>query len=498
MSKTEATLVFPHQLFENNPAVNRDRKVFLIEDPLFFNQYDFHKKKLVLHRASMQFYLQYLEEKGVEVEYIETSRYDHASLDKLMSSLSRKGISNLHITDPIDYLLERRLTRSALKNNVKITQHESPCFLNTSETVNKYFENHENYFLHHFYVQERKRLNILVSNGKPVGGQWSFDAENRKKIPKNFQLPKYRQPTKNRYVKAAETYVNQKFNNNYGVTDDFIYPTTFQEAREWFDAFLQQRFFLFGPYEDAMLKNESFLFHSVLSSSLNIGLITPGYVLERVQAAAIEFKIPISSLEGFIRQIIGWREFIRGVYKFQGTYQRKRNFWNHSRTIPKSFYTGTTGILPVDIIIKRVIKNAYSHHIERLMVMGNFMLLCEFDPDAVYKWFMELYIDAYDWVMVPNVYGMSQFADGGLMSTKPYLSSSNYIMKMSDFPKSDWCDIWNALYWRFIYKHRDFFSANQRSTMIVKNLERMDKSLLKKHIQIAEKFLNQIDQKNSP
>ena len=199
---------------------------------------------------------------------------------------------------------------------------------------------------------------------------------------------------------------------------------------------------------------------------------------------------PINSIEGFIRQIIGWREFIRGVYFAKGSQERTTNFFGFKRKIPNSFYYGNTNIPPIDITIKKLLKTSYNHHIERLMVLGNFMLLCEFDPDEVYKWFMELYIDSYDWVMVPNIYGMSQFSDGGLMSTKPYVSSSNYLIKMSDYSKGDWQKIWDGLYWRFIYKQKDLFNKNIRMRFILNILDRMSEEKLKNHFKNAETFLN--------
>ena len=211
-----------------------------------------------------------------------------------------------------------------------------------------------------------------------------------------------------------------------------------------------------------------------MSPLINSGLLDPKYILHE----SIEFykknNIPLNSSEGFIRQIIGWREFIRGVYICKGSEERTKNYWGFKRKIPKSFYTGTTGIDPIDDTIKKVNKSGYANHIERLMILGNFMVLCEFDPDEVYKWFMELFIDSYDWVMVPNVYGMSQFADGGLMSTKPYISSSNYIIKMSDYKKGDWSDIWDGLFWSFMDKQREFFKKNPRMRMLISSFDKMD------------------------
>lgn len=194
-----------------------------------------------------------------------------------------------------------------------------------------------------------------------------------------------------------------------------------------------------------------------------------------------------------MRQVIGWREYISIVYERAGRKERTKNYWGFTRKIPSSFWKGTTGLSPIDSVIKKILQSAYTHHIERLMVLGNFMLLCEFDPEEVYKWFMELFIDAYDWVMVPNVYGMSQFADGGMMSTKPYISGSNYLIKMSDFEKGDWQQIWDALFWRFLHVHRDFFESNQRIGMLLKTFDKMDKQKRNNYLNVVEDYLATLD-----
>jgi deoxyribodipyrimidine photolyase-related protein len=225
---------------------------------------------------------------------------------------------------------------------------------------------------------------------------------------------------------------------------------------------------------------------------LNVGLLTPQFVVDETIRFANENDIPLNSLEGFIRQIIGWREFIRAVYQLKGTEERTKNYWNFTRKIPVSFWNGTTGIDPIDSTIKKVLETGYCHHIERLMVLGNFMLLCEFDPNEVYRWFMELFIDAYDWVMVPNVYGMSQFADGGLMATKPYISGSNYLMKMSDYKKGAWQEVWDGLFWKFMHIHRDFFLQNPRLGMLVNTFDKMPATKQQMHLSNAKRFLESL------
>jgi deoxyribodipyrimidine photolyase-related protein len=241
-----------------------------------------------------------------------------------------------------------------------------------------------------------------------------------------------------------------------------------------------------------MLKDEAFLFHAILTPMLNIGLLNPEQIAHETLTFAEKHAVPVNSLEGFIRQVIGWREFMRAVYVLRDSEERTTNYFHHTRKLPQCFYSGTTGIGPVDAVIQRLQHHAYAHHIERLMVLGNCMLLCEIDPDEVYRWFMELFIDAYDWVMVPNVYGMSQYADGGLITTKPYISSSNYIRKMSDFPTGDWCGIWDGLFWRFIAKHRNLFAKNPRMKVMYNQLQRMDTAQVKKHLKTADYFLSHL------
>ena len=215
-------------------------------------------------------------------------------------------------------------------------------------------------------------------------------------------------------------------------------------------------------------------------------------MIDRAIEYAEKANIPVNSLEGFVRQILGWREYIRAVYEAKGVEERTRNYWQHTRKIPISFWAGKTGIAPVDDAIRGLLNTGYNHHIERLMILGNFMLLCEFDPDEVYRWFMTMYIDSYDWVMVPNVYGMSQYADGGLMSTKPYISGSNYILKMSNYQKGEWSEIWDGLFWRFIHKHYESFSKNPRMSMMAVQVAKMDSTKLNEHLKKANDFLEKI------
>ena len=494
--KKEAVLVFPNQLFESHPFISEERQVVLVEEPRFFFEpatgIRFHKKKILLHRASMRFYLDALRSRGLHVSYVEYG--DAVKGSTILSRLKKGGVRKIFLADPADDGLEGRILREARESGLEVEVSDTPNFLTSRAWVRKYFAGKSRFAMTPFYIEQRKRLNILVKDGKPQGGRWSFDPENRRRLPKGTKVPELKLPSTNRYIKEAGEYVDSLFPDHPGETEGFFYPVTRKDALLCLHNFLGDRLRYFGDYEDAISREEPFLFHSVLTPALNIGLLTPAQVImETLHYARKNPKnVPINSLEGFIRQVIGWREFMRAVYLLAGEKERRSNFWGHKRKVPDSFYRATTGIDPVDHVIRRVTASAYCHHIERLMVLGNFMLLCEIDPGEVYRWFMEMFIDAYDWVMVPNVYGMSQYADGGLITTKPYISSSNYILKMSDYPRGEWCDVWDALYWRFIQKHKDFFGGNPRMKVMTYQVERMGKKKLEGYLKKADDFLKSL------
>ena len=490
----QAAIIFPHQLFNNAALLDKNKMHSLVEEHLFFTQYLFHKEKLVLHRASMKAYEKYLLQNGFQVEYIESTHALH-DCRLLIAHLAKQKCADISMIDPVDYLLMRRIKRACASNHIKLQVMESPSFLNTLSGTQNYFDTKKKYFQTDFYTAQRKQRNLLLTpDGKPVGGKWTFDAENRSKFPKKEIVPKLPASASNAYVEEAEAYVQKNFPNNYGaIYKDHLFAINFEDAQKWLDNFLAERFEKFGVYEDAIVQKESVLYHSVLSPMLNIGLLTPQQIINETLRVSAAKNIPLNSLEGFIRQIVGWREFIRLVYEREGTKQRTTNYWKFKRKIPTSFWTGDTGIAPIDNTIKKILKTGYAHHIERLMVLGNFMLLCEFDPDEVHKWFMEMFIDAYDWVMVPNVYGMTQFADGGLMTTKPYISGSNYLMKMSDYEKGSWQPIWDGLFWRFMHVHRRFFLQNPRIGMLVKTFDKMPEEKRNAHLQIGNNYLESLD-----
>jgi deoxyribodipyrimidine photolyase-related protein len=477
-------IIFPNQRDKNSELLNICDEIYVIEHSLFFGEKryisNFHKNKLVLHRASMKYFFE--NEINCQKHYIE---FD-TELEEIFKKIKK---SKLIVYEPKDFILKKRLNKLAKQYEVEIDFIHNPGFLTSPEIYNEYFDKHK-YFMTPFYIEQRKRLNILVDkNAKPLHGKWTFDTENRLKIPKNLTIPEIKFFGDSEYVIEAKKYIEKHFTNNLGITDNFIYPINHNEALKALHNFLKERLNEFGPYEDAMKIDSVFNFHSVLSSSINIGILTPNEVIKETLEYAHDHKVNFASLEGFIRQIIGWREFMMIIYERDGVTERNSNFFNHKNKLPKSFYTATTGIKPVDDTITKANNFAYTHHIERLMVMGNFMCLCEIEPDEIYKWFMEYYIDAYDWVMVPNVYGMSQYADGGLITTKPYVSSSNYILKMSDYKKDGWCEVWDGLFWRFLHKNKAKIASNSRIGMLLKT---NDYSKVKDKIKIGDRYLENL------
>ncbi len=495
---TEVALIFPHQLFKKHPAIHKNTKhVILIEHPLFFGDRIYpaliHKQKLAYHRATMAEFKKSLEKTDTHCTLLP---YDKGiePLPKLLQSIASQGHKSLALVEVHDFTLNKRLEKAAKHADLTLTLLSSPGFFNSAEENTNWRNTRKRWFMADFYQWQRKRLNILVEDDKPIGGKWSFDEENRRKLPKKLlgNIPEIPTVKRTAEIDAAIKSVATDFPSNPGDLDCWFYPTTHTTAERWLVNFLEQRFHLFGEYEDAIVEDQNFLYHSILTPMLNVGLLTPALVVKKTLAHAEAHKIPLNSVEGFIRQVIGWREFIRATYDDLGVMMRTTNHWQHTRPMPASFYSGATGILPVDNTIKRILKTGYCHHIERLMILGGFMFLCEIDPDDIYKWFMEMFIDSYDWVMVPNIYAMSQNADGGNITTKPYFSGSNYVIKMSHYKKGEWSEIWDALFWRWIIRNSDQLKSNHRWAMMVRNAEKMDTDKKNLHLKIADEYLQNL------
>ncbi len=497
MAYKRLALILGNCLFPDHELLEPDDETlfFMAEDKGLCTHYKYHKHKLILFLSAMRSHRDRLSSNH-SLEYHElTLTSQHKSYeDKLKEALvSHVEIEEIVTYDVEDHFFQRRIVEFCEKENIRLSVVDSPGFLTPKNKFKSYNDSARKPFMQVFYKQQRKDLGILLEadGTSPIGGSWSFDEENRKKLPRQISIPQIPETNPTHHTKAVSNLVNELFWDHPGSTENFRWATTREQVLELLNTFLKERFNQFGPYEDAIHSDHVFIFHSVLSPYINMGLITPDEVVN----AALEFyqknDTHFPSVEGFIRQIIGWREFIRGIYhEYDG--ELNKNYFNHSRKMKDCWYDGTTGIPPLDDAIKKAKKHGYTHHIERLMVLGNIMLLCEIDPDEVYSWFMEMYVDSADWVMAPNVFGMSQFADGGIFATKPYIGGANYIKKMSNYGKGEWEEVVNGLYWRFIDENLETFAKNQRMSMMVATLRKMNSEKRERIFNAANSFIARV------
>jgi len=476
-------LIFPPQLFYDKAYIKELKSmdmIYLIEEPRYFTDFKFHKLKLAYHRASMKKYYDMLKKKKINVKYIEYSHVNN-TFYKSIGTASMIRLPDFDLENKLMKIFKDKLT---IKDNLNFL-----IKIDELEALKKLIYKNNKYSHDEFYKYQRRKLDIMITKDKPEGGKWSYDSMNRLPLPKNHTAPEIKPATKSKYIKEGITYVEKHFPDNYGELTNFIYPIENKSAIKWLHQFLEHRLKNFGKYEDAVDSSQPFLYHSVLSPMMNIGIITDTEVVDISYKYYKKHSIPIESFEGFIRQVIGWRNYVYTIYLLDGEKMKLSNQLKHKNPLPyKKFWEGTTNIIPIDDIIKKINKYAYAHHIERLMYLGNFMLLCMIEPDDVYKIFMEWTIDSYDWVMVPNVYGMSQYASP-IMMTRPYFSSSNYIAKMSNYKRDD---IWDCLYYNFINKHYDMLKKNYATAQQVKHWDNKTKKEQDETLHKAKEYLNSL------
>lgn len=471
-------------------AEHGDATFLLVEDRALCSYLPFHQHKLVLLLAAMRHQADALREAGHEVVYrqLEEAGNDglFATIAELLASGAYARVKHFAI---YGREARRRLQAVAHAADVTLETLPSPQFLTGQDDFDRHLRN-DRPFLARFYRSVRERYGILLdADGGPRGGKWSFDADNRRALPRSLEPPAWPAVAPTHHVDDCIALVARTFTAHPGDAAEFAWPVTRAGALAWLDDFLEQRFADFGAYQDAITQRSALVFHSALSPLLNLGLLTPREVLDRALDHAARHDVPLNSLEGFVRQLVGWREFVRGVHERFGASEAAANHFGHQRTPATSWYEGTTGIPPLDAAIAGARTRGWNHHIERLMVLGNLMLLAEIAPRRAYEWFMTMYVDAYQWVMEPNVYGMALYSDGGLFATKPYVCGANYLLRMSDHARGPWCDTVDGLYWRFIARHRDFFERQPRLRVITGNLDRMATARRERIFAAAEDFL---------
>jgi deoxyribodipyrimidine photolyase-related protein len=480
-------IILGNQLFPKHYYKN-DKLVFMCEDIGLCTHFKYHKHKIIFFLASMRHYKDDLIQNKKTVEYFSLKDKIHF-FDMLNIVIDKNKVTKLKIFEIEDHFFREKIQDFSKRKGIKLEIQKTPMFMITPKEFQEYLLTVKKPFMKNFYERNRRKFNILMDNdGKPVGGKFSYDTDNRKKIPKKFKV--ITNPIKNvtsKNIKDVIELVDMYFSDHPGSTSNFWLPVTREDSLVYLDRFIEEKFEYFGDYQDAIDQRDPFLYHSLLSPFINIGFITPEEILQKI----VPLDVPMNAKEGFVRQVLGWREFLRGIYYEFDHIQQDRNFFNHKRKLTKDWYDGTTGIPPLDDAIKKCTEFGYAHHIERLMVLSNIMLMCEIDPKDVYKWFMEMFVDSSDWVMGPNVFGMGQFSDGGIFATKPYISGSNYIKKMSHYKEGDWCDILDGLYWMFIDNRKDFFKKQPRMNMMISLLSKMDEDKKKRIFTAAKQFINE-------
>lgn len=458
-------VLFPNQLYDIK--IDKKYTIYLIEEPRYFTDFQFHKLKLAYHRATMKKYYDKLKNKKYNIKYIEYTD---------VTNQFYKNLKEITVYDFYDHELHKKLSKL-----VKINLLPNIQFLIDQTDINKFKD--KKYHHDSFYKHMRDKYEILPNS------KLSYDKENRQNLPKSgIKLPENPKNKNNKYISEAINYVNKHFKSNYGSLDYFIYPIDHKSSLEWLNNFLTHKLINFGKYQDAVTSESEFVFHSVISPMMNIGLLLDKDVLEISNNFYLKHKdkIPIASYEGFIRQVIGWRQYVYMLYVLEGEKMRKSNRFNHTNKLGDKMWN-PIGIKPIDYLIEKITKYAYVHHIERLMYLSNWMLINQINPNEVYRIFMEWTIDAYDWVMVPNVYGMGQSASD-IMMTRVYFSSSNYILKMSNFKKDEWCKIWDAIYYKFIEKHKNVLGKNYATAMQVKHYNNKTKKEKEEINEIVKDF----------
>ncbi len=489
-------LVLGNQLFSE--AVIKERVkdsvdyIFMREDQELCTYFKFHKHKITFFLSAMRSYADELSD-FTKVHYEKMNTKSSETYEKALTQfIKAKKIKKVFYFEIEDKFFETRIKKCLSNLDVEAVEVRSSLFL-TSRQQFKEITSSKKPFMKTFYEKRRKDLKLLLTKeGEPLGGKWSFDTENRLSLPDDVKIPDLPTLKANPHIKDVQKLIEQNFASHPGDHKHYWIPTTRAEARAHLKDFVEKRLNEFGPYEDAMTDRSDFVFHSALSPLINVGLLTPEEVIKEVTSVGLKKKMSLASIEGFVRQVIGWREFIRGIYQQFSEKQESTNFLKHNQKITKHWYEGTTGIPPLDAAIKKVDRLAYNHHIERLMVIGNMMTLLEIEPTEAHRWFMEMYVDSSDWVMGPNVYGMAIFSDGGIFATKPYICGSNFYRKMGDYPKGDWCDEVDGLYWGFVDKHRTFLLKNPRTSMMVRTFDKMNAERKNTILKAAQKLRKRV------
>ncbi|MEL6961824.1 MAG: cryptochrome/photolyase family protein [Pseudomonadota bacterium] len=463
-----------------------------------------HKKKIVFLFSAMRHFADSLRKDGWAVDYV--TLQDPGNSGSLTSEVGRAierfAPNRLVITEPGEWRLQDEMEGWSKRFGLSVDILDDTRFLCSKRTFAAWAEGRKQLRMEFFYREMRKQTGLLMDGATPIGGKWNFDTENRKPAKSDLFLPQPIGFEPDEITREVLDLVGTEFADHFGDAEPFWFGVTSAQANKALDAFIEEALPGFGDYQDAMLTGERFLYHSVLSLYINAGLLDPLDVCKRIQTAYESGHAPLNAAEGFIRQIIGWREYVRGIYWLKMPTYVEENALDAPRALPDFYWTGETEMACLREAITQTKEEAYAHHIQRLMVTGNFAMLAGVAPKDVHKWYLAVYADAYEWVELPNTLGMSQFADGGLLASKPYASSGNYINKMSDYCRHCSFDVkqktgesacpFNALYWDFLARNDDVLRGNPRLGQVYRTWDRMDLAKQKSYRESAKAFLEKL------
>ena len=460
-----------------------------------------HKQKIVLIFSAMRHFAAELRDAGWQVDYVQLDDEGNSGsfTGEVARAIERHDPREVHVTEAGEWRVQRAIEEWPDKFACDVEILPDDRFICSIADFRDWAEGRDHLTMEHFYREMRKRTGLLMDGGKPVGGAWNYDQQNRESPDKALDPPPRPIFAPDEITQEVIALVESRFGDHFGSLENFGWPVTRDQAEQAADAFFAERIEQFGPYQDAMVHGQDDLFHSMLSTSINCGLLDPLELCQRAAQAYDDGKAPLNSVEGFIRQLIGWREYVRGFYWYMMPGLADANALEATRALPEFYWTGETDMRCLADCVRSTRENAHAHHIQRLMVLGNFALLAGIDPKAVQEWYLIVYADAYEWVELPNVAAMILYADGGKLATKPYAASGNYINKMSDYCREcrytvskktgeDACPF-NPLYWHFMHRHRDRLESNHRIGRIYANWDRMGEERQAEYLDSAENFL---------
>ena len=485
--------------------LDRDRDVVLMMEVTDEATYvPHHPKKIALILSAMRHFAAALEKEGVTVDYVRID--DDGNSGSFTGELDRAvrchKPQRIVATEPGEWRVEQDMKAWEDAFGLPVEIRDDDRFLCSRSEFAEWAEGRKMFRMEHFYREMRKRTGILMDGDDPAGGEWNFDKENRKPLPKGMKAPAFEGIAPDAVTDEVLGLVADRFADNFGDLDGFRFPVTRDQALDLLDRFIERGLEHFGDYQDAMALGEPFLFHSLISPALNIGLLRPREVVEKVEAAYRDGGAPLNAAEGFIRQILGWREYVRGIYWHTMPDYAGSNAFGADRPLPSFYWSGETDMRCLAEVIGQTKREAYAHHIQRLMVTGCFALLIGAEPADVNEWYLAVYADAFEWVQLPNTHGMVLHADGGMLGSKPYAASGKYIDRMSSYCRNCRFDVketegengcpFNALYWRFLDRNAEHLRDNRRMAMIYRTWDRFDGDRRQAILQRAETFLEKL------